>query len=86
VVTVASARPADLGRNHQVLAYRYDASPSEVTVWLYDPNCGQDDGICLRFDPRTPARPTTFAHNLGIGHPVRGFFRTGYAPATPPGP
>jgi hypothetical protein len=86
VVTAASASPADLGRNHQVLAYGYDASPSEVTVWVYDPNRGQDDGIYLRFDPRTPAKPTTFAHNLGIGHPVRGFFRTAYTPATPPGP
>jgi hypothetical protein len=31
VVTVASASPADLGFNHQVLAYGYDASPSQVT-------------------------------------------------------
>jgi hypothetical protein len=86
VVTVASANPADLGFNHQVLAYGYDASPSEVTVRVYDPNSGQNDGVYIRFDPRAPAKPTTFAHNIGIGHPVRGFFRTAYAPATPPGP
>jgi hypothetical protein len=85
LVTVASASPADLGLNHQVLAYGYDASASQVTVRVYDPNSGQDDGIGIRFDPRTPANPTTFAHNLHIGRPVRGFFRTGYAPATPPG-
>jgi hypothetical protein len=83
-VTVASASPADLGFNHQVLAYGYDASPSEVTVRVYDPNSGQDDGIYIRFDPRAPARPTTFAHNIGISRPVRGFFRTAYAPAPPP--
>ena len=85
LVTVASASPADLGLNHQVLAYGYDASASQVTVRVYDPNSGQDDGIGIRFDPRTPANPTTFAHNLHIGRPVRGFFRTSYAPATPPG-
>ena len=85
VVTVASASPADLGRNHQVLAYGYDVSASQVTVRVYDPNSGQNDGIYIRFDPRAPGRPTTFEHNLGIGLPVRGFFRTGYAPATPPG-
>jgi hypothetical protein len=85
VVTVASARPADLGLNHQVLAYGYDASDSEVTVRVYDPNSGQSDGIYIRFDPRTPAKPTTFVHNLDIGHPVRGFFRTAYTPDTPPG-
>ena len=84
VVTVASASPADLGFNHQVLAYGYHTSPSEVTVRVYDPNSGQDDGICIRFDPRAPARPTTFAHNIDISHPVRGFFRTAYAPAPPP--
>jgi hypothetical protein len=84
VVTVASANPADLGLNHQVLAYRYDASPAQVTIRVYDPNSGQDDGIYIRFDPRTPTGPTTFTHNLNIGQPVRGFFRTAYAPAPPP--
>jgi len=55
-----------------------------VTDRVYDPNSGQDDGIYIRFDPRAPAKPTTFAHNINISHPVRGFFRTAYAPATPP--
>jgi hypothetical protein len=85
VVTVASANPADLGANHQVLAYRYSASASMVTVQVYDPNSGRNDGIHIQVDPRSPAGPTTFAHNLDISRPVRGFFRTAYAPATPPG-
>jgi len=85
VVTVASTNPADLGHNHQVLAYGYNASASQVTVRVYDPNSGKIDGIYIRFDPRTPDNPTTFAHNLAIALPVRGFFRTAYAPATPPG-
>jgi hypothetical protein len=84
VVTVASASPADLGYNHQVLAYGYEASVSQVTVLVYDPNSGQNDGIYIRFDPRAPANPTVFEHNVAIAHPVRGFFRTAYAPATPP--
>jgi hypothetical protein len=85
VVTVASANPADLGHNHQVLAYGYDASASQVTVRVYDPNSGQNDGIYIRFDPRTPDNPTKFVHNLAIALPIRGFFRTAYAPAVPPG-
>ncbi|HEY3954391.1 MAG TPA: hypothetical protein VGM53_13520 [Streptosporangiaceae bacterium] len=84
LVTVASANPAELGHNHQALAYRYEASPSQITVWVYDPNSGRDDGIYIRFDPRTPTGPTTFTHNLNIARPLRGFFRTAYAPATPP--
>jgi hypothetical protein len=84
VVTVASSRPADLALNHQVLAYGYDRTGSDVTVRVYDPNRGQRDDIWIRFDTGAPARSTAFAHNLGIGHPVRGFFRTAYAPSTPP--
>jgi hypothetical protein len=86
VVTVASASPADLGLNHQVLAYGYEASPSQVTVRVYDPNSGRNDDIHIQFDPRNPASPTTFGHNLNISLPVRGFFRTAYTSATPPGP
>jgi hypothetical protein len=84
VVTVASANPAQLGANHQVLAYGYSASPSEVTVKVYDPNSGQNDGIYIGFDPQAPDGPTDFAGNLNISRPVRGFFRTAYSPVTPP--
>ena len=84
LVTVASANPADLRLNHQVVAYSYQASASQVTVQVYDPNSGARDDVSIRFDPASPARPTAFEHNLALGQPVRGFFRTGYTPATPP--
>jgi hypothetical protein len=84
VVTVASRRPADLTLNHQVLAYGYDQSSDEVTVRVYYPNHGPRDDIYLRFDPGTPTKRASFTHNLGIGRTVRGFFRTAYAPSTPP--
>jgi hypothetical protein len=83
VVTVASAKPADLALNHQVLAYDYERSGSEVSLRVYDPNRGQRDDIWIRFDDRVPTGSTEFAHNLDIGHPVRGFFRTDYAPVAP---
>jgi hypothetical protein len=84
LVTVASAAPAKLGLNHQVLAYDYGASAAEVTVRVYDPNSGPRDDVCIRFSPGNPAEPTAFEHNISISHPVRGFFRTAYAMATPP--
>jgi hypothetical protein len=84
LVTVASAKPADLALNHQVLAYAYDRSGTEVSVRVYDPNRGQRDDIWIRFDTSTPTNPTKFVHNLGIGHSVRGFFRTAYSPSAPP--
>ena len=84
LVTVASANPADLGANHQALAYAYQASAAGVTVRVYDPNSGQRDDVAIRFGTGQPDKPVTFEHNLAIGQPVRGFFRTAYSPAAPP--
>jgi hypothetical protein len=84
VVTVASSRPADLALNHQVLAYDYDRSGTEVSLRVYDPNRGQRDDTWIRFDESTPTKSAAFTHNLGIGHPVRGFFRAAYSLVAPP--
>jgi hypothetical protein len=81
VVTVASSKPADLGLNHQVLAHAYSRSGTEVSLMVYDPNRGQRDDVWIRFDERGTTRSAAFTHNLDISHPVRGFFRTEYAPA-----
>jgi hypothetical protein len=84
VVTVDSADPGDLGRNHQVLACGYDVDGSEVTLNVYDPNRGRRDDVVIRFDTRAPQRRIAFHHTLGIDRPVRGFFRTAYARTAPP--
>lgn len=81
VVTVASAWPGLLGRNHQVLAYAYEQSGSTVTIAVYDPNSGPDDRIRIGFSTSSAAG---FEHNLSIAWPVRGFFVTAYSPAAPP--
>lgn len=84
VVTTASANPLNLGLNHQVLAYGYERADKHVIVRVYDPNSGQLDNVFIDFDTTRPTRPTTFAHNLAVEHPIRGFFRTAYAPVKPP--
>jgi hypothetical protein len=84
VVTVASANPARLRHNHQVLAFGYTRAGSQVTLRVYDPNSGPDDRVGIRFDVSSPTRATLFEHNLNLGWPVRGFFGVRYAPATPP--
>jgi hypothetical protein len=86
VVTTASAKPRDLALNHQVLAVDYHRADGIVTMSVYDPNQGRRDDSYLRFRTDTPTRPTSFEHNLGIGRPVRGFFRAAYARSTPPAP
>ena len=84
VVRVASPNPMDIGLNHQVLAFGYEARDSGFTVRVYDPNQAQRDDIYIQFDASAPSAPTTFDHNLGIAEPVRGFFRTAYTSSTPP--
>jgi hypothetical protein len=84
LVTVASANPLQLGHNHQALAFGYALSGREVMLRVYDPNTGQNDGIGISFDASSPARATTFRHNLNLARPVRGFFLAAYSPAVPP--
>lgn len=85
LVTVASPWPGLLGHNHQVLAYGYAQTGHVVSLHVYDPNTGPDDNVRIVFDSAAPASATAFEHNIAIGWPVRGFFVTGYSPATPPG-
>ena len=84
IVTVATAWPGALGRNHQVLAYGCAIAGSTVSVRVYDPNSGPDDDVRISFRTAGPASRPVFEHNLRIGWPVRGFFLTGYSPAVPP--
>jgi hypothetical protein len=84
LVTVAGPNPLRLGHNHQALAYGYTRSGDEVTLRVYDPNAGPDDGVGIRFGPSAPG--LEFAHNLDLARPVRGFFLVRYSPAAPPAP
>jgi hypothetical protein len=84
VVTMASAWPGVLGRNHQVLAYGYALSGRTVSVAVYDPNSGPDDRVRVCFDTADASAPAFFEHSLSIAWPVRGFFVTAYSPAAPP--
>jgi hypothetical protein len=84
LVTVASANPGQLSHNHQVVAWGYQLAGPEVSIGLYDPNSGQNDGVHIQFDTSDPSAATNFRHNINIDWPVRGFFRTAYSPVTPP--
>jgi hypothetical protein len=85
LVTVRSPNPAQLGRNHQVLAYGYDLVGDRLTINVYDPNtdldAADDVGISLGVDH--PADGVTIAHNVGIAEPIRGFFRVRYSSQVP---
>jgi len=81
VVTVRSANPADLGRNHQILAYGYELDDARnLVLHVYDPNTApaDGDGVFLAMNVRDPTRAMPITHNVAIGDPIRGFFRIPY--------
>ena len=88
LVQVASANPGDLGKNHQVLSYRYDIDDAQnLTLWVYDPNKSHDDAdnAWLMLNLAHPDRATPITHTLGnTGDTVRGFFHGHYTPTAPP--
>jgi hypothetical protein len=85
-VTLFSPNPGDLGQNHQVLAYGYDLDDSSnLTLHVYDPNTSPAaaDNVHLSLNIANPGQSTAITHNINIGHPIRGFFRTDYTAKDP---
>ena len=58
LVRRAGWNPLALGLGHQVVAYRYDETPSRVTLWIYDPNYPGDDDVAVWFDLAAGGRLT----------------------------
>lgn len=81
LIRVSGASPMALVRNHQVLAYAYDAQPLELTIRVYDPNHPGRDDVALRatFLPDRSLPPERLvALAQSTGEPVLGFFRQPY--------
>jgi hypothetical protein len=81
LVRAASGSPFSLNVNHQVLAFAYEAGPSEATIRIYDPNHpGRDDvAIGLRVSGRSVSLAQT------TGEPLLALLRLPYRPARVPG-
>ncbi|GAC1369733.1 MAG: hypothetical protein NVSMB32_14440 [Actinomycetota bacterium] len=86
-LTARSPDPRQLGRCHQALAYAYELAGNQLTLALYDPNTAPPgaDGVRLTLDIGHPEDDTPMQHNLAIGDPIRGFFRTPYRFSDPAG-
>lgn len=82
LIRVISADPRMLGRNHQVVAYRYSVEGSAVAIGVYDPNHPNDDTVEIRLDVSNPSKTIPVTYTPGDGA-VYCFFRTSYEPATP---
>ncbi len=83
LVCTRSANLMDLGRNHQVLAYRVARDGSDVRLWVYDPNRPGRDDVVLHLSTASPTSATRIDFENGSVD-VRGFFATTYTPAAPP--
>ena len=86
LVTTSSTNPADLGKNHQVLAYGYDIDDANrLDLLVYDPNTSASgaDKVRISLGIAYPARATPITHNVAIGEAIRGFFRVDYSPHDP---
>lgn len=80
LVCTKSENPADLGDNHQVLAYGYDLQGTNLVINVYDPNRPRDDGLTLSLDIRRPRHTTPITYI----REVHGFFRADYGFSPPP--
>jgi len=80
--------PRKLTRNHQVLAWAYEADERSITICVYDPNHPGRDDVELRvsIDAASPAggRPRPWRDRIRLaqstGEPLLGFFRQPYPP------
>jgi hypothetical protein len=79
LIRVTGLNPKALTQNHQVLAYAYDATDSDVALRIYDPNWPDRDDVFLRMSLRGQ-RPS---FEQTTGEPLRGFFLAPYRPVEP---
>ncbi len=85
LVMTKSLNPADLGKNHQVLAYAYLVDSGHATIWVYDPNSPERDDITIEFDLSDATQPIPISTNIDISGQMTCLFVTPYARRTPVG-
>jgi hypothetical protein len=88
LVKLTSANPLDIGKNHQVLAYRYDLSETSLRLAVYDPNQADSDDVVIGLELADPTRAVslTMFPDASAVPGVLCFFKVAYAPKTPVAP
>ncbi len=84
LIRASGGSPWLLTRNHQVLAWGWEAAEGHITLRVYDPNHPGRDDVELRVEidgmPGTPWRDR-IRMTQTTGEPLLGFFRQPYPPA-----
>jgi hypothetical protein len=83
LIKVKSVDPRQLKEDHQVLAYGYDLTGSNLRLRLYDPNKPGRDDVTMSLSVADPTHPTAVTTSPS-GGPVYAFFRVAYAAKSPP--
>ena len=82
LIRAAGGSPWLLARNHQVLAYAYEATDERITLSVYDPNHpGRDDVrlvLTIGGDGASTPWRERIAMRQSTGEPLFGFFRQPY--------
>jgi hypothetical protein len=85
LIRVKSHDPFQMGQNHQVLAYAYRVSGSDLTIYVYDPNYPQNDKVTISLSLADPYHTTDVTYSTGgSGETMYAFFLTGYGYHQPP--
>ena len=89
LVTIKSLLPTDLGKCHQVLCYGYLEDGIKVTLFIYDPNQHDNNGVTISFNTQDWSNPINIVHNVdvhenGVQLPIYCLFRTHYDFHEPP--
>jgi hypothetical protein len=82
LICIKSADLNQLGKNHQVLAYGYDLVGTDLTLFIYDPNIHDDNGITLKLSIADPEQKTPVTYSGQ--EQVYCFFHTNYTFSIPP--
>ncbi len=82
LVRVKTTEIAQLGKNHQVLAYGYDLVGDNLTLFIYDPNYPDKNDITLKLNIGDPEHKTNVTYS--DGEEVYCFFHTNYTFSLPP--
>jgi len=84
LVKVRSADPRLLGRNHQVLAYGYEAASGRARLAVYDPNQGADDDVTLDIDLEASPVVAQLVPEVSAEREVFALFAVRYRWKSPP--
>lgn len=79
LVRLAGWNPLALGLGHQVVAFRYDESATNVEIGIYDPNHPGRDDVVLTLQRDTAA--VAYAMRQSTGEPLIGLLALPFRPA-----